>query len=1155
MREVFHLKSLRPAICPDGLTLQPGRYLVGSANNCDLKLTVRGVEETHCIVIAGPEKVSIKPIDRRTWLNNGPVLDDTLLRRGDRLAIGPAEFTLEKVKVAVPAPVADVEPLKEARTSAEQERTREVLSAPLPDQLRDQAAVKPAPEISEPKPAPLAKKVATSAEGIRELAGTVTELAKDLADNKASADQSGDIERRTLLLKEHLSQLDASFEELRQERAEVNRLVRETERENKLIEQDREEIARRISNLQQAEDEVREELTKVEQERDELRQERQVLAEQHSIISSAQAETERLREEQHQQSNELARERERLAEEWQRLEEQRAVLPAVDTANAGSPPLDADKIEQQLQELASRENELHQRDEELSKREAELDDQQESLRITDDEQLLLQRRLDEQLAAVDTEQSANYETRGALDQQREKLAQKFETFQADRQRLAEERDAFEGRLRVEEEKLTGERTHLENERATLEEAQQELQKIQDELTAEREQLVAEKSEFDSQLEQFEAEQTAFREETKLALSEQQSEADASAEADRKKLESREQELKTREQELASREEELKSREASFFEHKENVSAQAEELNTREAELAQRGEELNQREEAFAAREESLAVRESELSKQSSGIEQQLAAIALRETAIGDQEQSFVDTSNQHDERTAELDALANELNEQRQSLDEQRAQLETEREQLALKLEQFETEREQFEANLNSQDEQNEEQTQSEESLTAREQELEVLSQDLAERESALEARHAELAVRDEEFAAREEELRGKEAELQSREQEWEACALHAERPEEPAVDHEIVDHDAVTEETDSIADELDALQLDLEPFEPTGEHLEEADAEAPEIHEDSVSTEARIIDDIGAVESLLQEACKGDSEESLPVEPPKPEEDDEELNSLRNTLAEMFDFNSDSTTSEAANAKHYDAASNESVKQQRDEAPSCPGAVPEPDDAPQIQVPGTTAAVAEPTQAPAEEPAEEADSVASYMEGLLARMRGEQPPAPAAPKPVAEAPKPQSTPQESVDQTPELNESESTPEPYNPAEPPQPKHRINKDELRATTDSFRMVANQSARKAIAHHAVKKNRTSMMVKTIVTVIAFCLGAFLCSTPFWFRESFLLSGIASLICSGVVAMDLYARRKQMLCGNTDNAIPAVPKSEPAPVAESELTADE
>lgn len=85
------------------LDLPPGRYTIGSASSSDVVLDTEGVAAQHCTILVGPRQTILKAWSPLTWINDGAVREG-VLRTGDRLIIGPVEFTVERIQPPEPSP-------------------------------------------------------------------------------------------------------------------------------------------------------------------------------------------------------------------------------------------------------------------------------------------------------------------------------------------------------------------------------------------------------------------------------------------------------------------------------------------------------------------------------------------------------------------------------------------------------------------------------------------------------------------------------------------------------------------------------------------------------------------------------------------------------------------------------------------------------------------------------------------------------------------------------------------------------------------------------------------------------------------------------------------------------------------------------------------
>lgn len=172
------------------------------------------------------------------------------------------------------------------------------------------------------------------------------------------------------------------------------------------------------------------------------------------------------------------------------------------------------------------------------------------------------------------------------------------------------------------------------------------------------------------------------------------------------------------------------------------------------------------------------------------------------------------------------------------------------------------------------------------------------------------------------------------------------------------------------------------------------------------------------------------------------------------------------------------------------------------------------------------PSDTPPEAKEEESEeSVAAYMEQLLARSRGGA----AAPAPAVVSP-----------ETPAATPSVET-----PVEPKAPRERqpIDADAIRKDISSFREVALISARTAVANSRVKQIRMQLIAKSVATGVGMIVSGVLIASPAWSKESFVSLGLIALAISCVIgfftweSIKHYQRIMQVTKTKRDNDEPA------------------
>jgi pSer/pThr/pTyr-binding forkhead associated (FHA) protein len=123
------LLALKPAEWLTGLDtvlLTPGRHTIGSDADCTVVLNSAGVRPQHCLIVVGPKRTALKAWDAFTWLNEAPV-NESELKPGDRIAIGPVEFIVRR------STADELIDLK-LESPADHSTTRTVLQEPRQDQ-------------------------------------------------------------------------------------------------------------------------------------------------------------------------------------------------------------------------------------------------------------------------------------------------------------------------------------------------------------------------------------------------------------------------------------------------------------------------------------------------------------------------------------------------------------------------------------------------------------------------------------------------------------------------------------------------------------------------------------------------------------------------------------------------------------------------------------------------------------------------------------------------------------------------------------------------------------------------------------------------------------------------------------------------------------
>lgn len=77
--------------------LTDAETVVGRDEEAKLRIASTEVSRQHCLLIASPDGVIVRDLGSRnsTFINGKPLVDETLLKPGDQLTIGPMVFELE----------------------------------------------------------------------------------------------------------------------------------------------------------------------------------------------------------------------------------------------------------------------------------------------------------------------------------------------------------------------------------------------------------------------------------------------------------------------------------------------------------------------------------------------------------------------------------------------------------------------------------------------------------------------------------------------------------------------------------------------------------------------------------------------------------------------------------------------------------------------------------------------------------------------------------------------------------------------------------------------------------------------------------------------------------------------------------------------------
>ncbi len=777
------------------------------------------------------------------------------------------------------------------------------------------------------------------------------------------------------------------------------------------------------------------------------------------------------------------------------------------------------------------------------------------------------RRLQEEIVEQDKKLQAGLERRAAaptLPATPEPQPQGFERAQR-RIKQAKRKEALVrslmAELKTHTEMALKRQRELEQRQTQLTQHQDDLDRRAEELRHNEELLVKQRAELEQAQPQIDRESANLTAQTASLADER-----ARVEAREQELSQRSEELDAKNRELDRETEKLRRRHAEFNERQAHMEQQKEQLETQEADTA--GDiELNSSQRAqLEADRAVLAASREELQQEWDALDESRA--------------SLDETRAQLESDRKELEAGLADLDTRQKSLVEETSTLQQQREQLEQDRQEFESRTGDLDARRTSLDEEQ----------SALQQQREQLEQDRRDFESQtadLESRQASLETEMSTLQQQREQLEHDRAELSAREQELESQKTQL--ADERAQHQQSVDESAKTDEGDSetqaelqmqlaeLESERELLARERQSIDEQRERLG-AEAQQLQIERQELLAQARQqqgspADSTDAKSRLEWEKLQAgqgaasftdnfgpgvgsdpDAEKSISQIP----ESQEEVSELRDTLAGMFGLETGELTERSASPAETGEALPSLQEPPREPSPpveqfpTSPGLPPlaaEPmATEPQMAGPSAGPVAGGPATDTGEAEAAEDDSIAAYMERLLARNRqgagsGTEFQSVATPSPQpSPQPRPQPTPlvsqappggQQPTAQFSEIDASE-TAAPL--TEPPQPRHQQDKEAARANLNSLREVANMSARTAIATHTGKQLRGKVLLKCLLAGSSFVVSAALLSGSQWGFPGYTLHGWGALAVGGIMAVELARstikmRRKQNVGSNS------------------------
>ncbi len=107
--------------------VKPGGFVIGRKNNCDLRIPLSSVSRKHCVIKVEDGQIKLQDAgsSNGTFVNSTRV-QETLLKAGDELVVGPVVFT-----VVVDGEPKDIEPVRSLVESAKAKDESVVVPADL----------------------------------------------------------------------------------------------------------------------------------------------------------------------------------------------------------------------------------------------------------------------------------------------------------------------------------------------------------------------------------------------------------------------------------------------------------------------------------------------------------------------------------------------------------------------------------------------------------------------------------------------------------------------------------------------------------------------------------------------------------------------------------------------------------------------------------------------------------------------------------------------------------------------------------------------------------------------------------------------------------------------------------------------------------------
>lgn len=1050
----YWLVPVLPSLDIEESALLDGETRIGADASCDIFLPVPGVEPQHCTLRVSKGKVVLTAHSRMTWVNDGPVRS-AVLKPGQRLAVGPVEFRIERRAESHDfsllehdfSPLEHLDVIQRAVTDEIETRNHHENSFGTVDRSHLTLSRR-APEVdsrssSAPgEPLPSVNETAASQQELERRRAQVKELEAQLHDQAAATlralceattaqcQQRDDLERMR-------KELAADQAALKADRDELARLKEEWVRRSARLQENEQSLCTRQVELEQSMEQLEQERRDQYQREhllqlriEEINRSEAEFTEREAALQRAQQELESLRSKLDARRQMTSDESLMASDHWavQREELESALRSLRDELTHKNEELQrllsAQKASEQ--QIAARENEISDRESVMTQRSAELDQQDHELQTRTAELGIRENAIAERERVLAERERALSDREQFLDEQRndDSVA-----------RTTAERAELDDRRR----QLDEEASHLQAERERLTREQVELHEESERVAAEREQLDADRMQLAADRDALQKEQAALTDE-------------------RKKLDRDAAALQSQRQEWETRQEEITASAARLAEQLSELRQRQHELDARETAVQQREDALNNQPEPASSEDvERLAEAQAELDRMRQSIEEEQARLREERTRL---DKAKTDLG----EDCARLDEERTKLAEEWTSLDNERARLETQQSTLNAERARLEQEA----ATLQEQ----------QRSLEADRKEVREAQLEIQEHITALETSRDELIEEQE--------------------------RLHQER------ERLIRDQEALAEERTRLTEEHDR-----------------ADARSASSDSHPVSTDPDEYEVSDESEQLIDEEFADEI-----VEESSPAEEDVDESGLRSQLAQLFGLSS-SELNARARSRAAEAKPSASVTSHQEPRPepvderthveeepvseeaTCDFEAETATDSPVEAVEDDQPESTDPSVSTAEND-DEYDPIAAYMEKLLARSRS----GPQSASTAQSSPQPERKVQAIAAAKPPTSESvPKAAESTQPAPVQVPRKRVDVTVERANIDTFRDLANLSARSAVAKHHSISLRQRFIAKSVVGIILFVMTVVLTTSHFWGGESFATWSYLAAAATCVSAFDL------------------------------------